>query len=87
MTTKTNLNKRWLYLVSGVFTMLFSGVLYAWSILKIPFKSDFNWSDSILAFNFTFTLCFFCVAKTLVEQSAFARLQASRGRLLLERWA
>ncbi len=61
MTTKSNLNKRWLYLVSGVFTMLFSGVLYAWSILKIPFKNEFDWSDSVLAFNFTLTMCFFCL--------------------------
>ncbi len=61
MTTKSNLMKRWLYLVSGVFTMLFSGVLYAWSILKIPFKNEFNWSDSVLAFNFTLTMCFFCL--------------------------
>ena len=61
MATKSNLNKRWLYLISGVFTMLFSGVLYAWSILKIPFKNDFNWSDSVLAFNFTLTMCFFCL--------------------------
>ena len=61
MATKTNLNKRWLYLVSGVFTMLFSGVLYAWSILKIPFKNEFQWSDSVLAFNFTLTMCFFCL--------------------------
>ena len=61
MATKSNLNKRWLYLVSGVFTMLFSGVLYAWSILKIPFKNEFQWSDSVLAFNFTLTMCFFCL--------------------------
>ena len=61
MTTKSNLNRRWLYLVSGVFTMLFSGVLYAWSILKIPFKNEFQWSDSVLAFNFTLTMCFFCL--------------------------
>ncbi len=61
MATKSNLNKRWFYLISGVFTMLFSGVLYAWSILKIPFKTDYNWSDSVLAFNFTLTMCFFCL--------------------------
>ncbi len=61
MATKSKLNKRWLYLISGVFTMLFSGVLYAWSILKIPFKNEFNWSDSVLAFNFTLTMCFFCL--------------------------
>ncbi len=61
MTTNASLNKRWLYLISGVFTMLFSGVLYAWSILKIPFKNEFGWSDSVLAFNFTLTMCFFCL--------------------------
>ncbi len=61
MATKSNLNRRWLYLISGIFTMLFSGVLYAWSILKIPFKTQFNWSDSVLAFNFTLTMCFFCL--------------------------
>ena len=61
MATKSSLSKRWLYLVVGVFSMLFSGVLYAWSILKIPFKEIFEWSDSSLAFNFTLTMCFFCL--------------------------
>lgn len=58
---KTNLNKRWLFLGVGVFTMLFSGVLYAWSILKIPFKEVFGWDDKTLALNFTLTMCFFCL--------------------------
>lgn len=61
MATKSTLSKRWIYLVYGVFTMLFSGVLYAWSILKIPFKTEFEWNDSVLAFNFTLTMCFFCL--------------------------
>ncbi len=61
MSNTQNINKRWLYLATGVFSMLFSGVLYAWSILKIPFKAVFNWSDSTLAFNFTLTMCFFCL--------------------------
>ncbi len=60
MNTKST-SVRWLYLAIGVFSMLFSGVLYAWSILKIPFKSVFEWSDSSLAFNFTLTMCFFCL--------------------------
>ena len=57
----SQLKKRWIYLAAGVFSMLFSGVLYAWSILKVPFKSEFNWADSTLAFNFTLTMCFFCL--------------------------
>ena len=61
MNTNSIAKKRYLYLAMGVFSMLFSGVLYAWSILKIPFKETFAWSDSTLAFNFTLTMCFFCL--------------------------
>ena len=53
--------KRIFTLLVGVFTMLFSGVLYAWSILKVPFKEAFQWSDGLLALNFTATMCFFCL--------------------------
>ncbi|MBR5826400.1 MAG: MFS transporter [Clostridia bacterium] len=52
-------------LATGVFAMLFSGILYAWSILKVPFKTDFGFSDSSLAFNFTLTMCFFCIGAFL----------------------
>lgn len=55
------LTKRWLYLAIGVFAMLFSGILYAWSILKVPFKEIYGWSDSVLSLNFTITMCFFCL--------------------------
>lgn len=61
MTTQNNLKKRWFYLVTGVFAMLFSGVLYAWSILKIPFNDVFGWDASVLSLNFTLTMCFFCL--------------------------
>ena len=61
MKEQNSLKIRWIYLAFGVFTMLFSGVLYAWSILKIPFKAVFAWPDSALAFNFTLTMCFFCL--------------------------
>ncbi len=61
MEANTQIKKRGFYLATGVFAMLFSGVLYAWSILKIPFKDEFGWSDSVLALNFTLTMCFFCL--------------------------
>lgn len=61
MTTQNNLKKRWFYLATGVFAMLFSGVLYAWSILKIPFNDVFGWDASVLSLNFTLTMCFFCL--------------------------
>lgn len=65
MSAKAPALKRYLYLAVGVFSMLFSGVLYAWSILKIPFKETFKWSNSSLAFNFTLTMCFFCLGAFL----------------------
>ena len=58
---QTNLNKRWFYLAAGIFAMLFSGILYAWSILKIPFAEGFSWSGATLSLNFTLTMCFFCL--------------------------
>ena len=61
MSVQNNLKKRWIYLASGVLAMLFSGVLYAWSILKVPFKEDFGFGESVLSLNFTLTMCFFCL--------------------------
>ncbi len=54
-----HLNKRWLYLVLGVASMLFAGLIYAWSILKAPFAAF--WTAPQLALNFTITMSFFCL--------------------------
>ena len=56
-----NLNQRWLYLALGVVSMLFAGIIYAWSILKTPFAVQFAWDASQLALNFTLTMTFFCL--------------------------
>lgn len=63
MENTKDISKRWLILAIGVFTMLFAGVLYSWSILKVPFSSvgELGYSDSALALNYTLTMCFFCV--------------------------
>ena len=63
--TKSNLSVRWFYLAIGVIAMLFAGILYAWSILKAPFASDFSWGASDLALNFTLAMCFFCIGGLL----------------------
>ena len=52
-TNNSNINIRWFYLGIGVIAMLFAGVLYAWSILKAPLTTEFGWSASQLALNFT----------------------------------
>lgn len=65
---KENVQKmmvRWLYLAVGVLTMLFAGIIYAWSILKAPFTDEFGWTPSELALNFTLTMCFFCLGGLL----------------------
>lgn len=56
---KHSINRRWLYLVLGVMSMLFAGIIYGWSILKAPF-ADY-WSAPELALNFTITMTFFCL--------------------------
>ncbi|MBQ2279229.1 MAG: MFS transporter, partial [Clostridia bacterium] len=61
MSVSASVSRRRIYLVVGVAALLFSGVVYAWSILKMPFKEIFGWSDSALALNFTLTMCFFCL--------------------------
>lgn len=58
MGTKIN---RWLILALGTAAMFFSGIIYAWSILKAPLQDEFSWSASQLAMNFTLTMCMFCI--------------------------
>lgn len=62
---KKNISVRWFYLAVGVVAMLFAGVLYAWSILKSPLASEFNWGASELALNFTIAMSFFCIGGLL----------------------
>ena len=56
---KNQLNQRWLYLTLGVASMLFAGIIYAWSILKAPFAAF--WTAPQLAMNFTITMTCFCL--------------------------
>lgn len=56
---KNDLNRRWVYLVLGVVSMLFAGMIYAWSILKAPFAAF--WTAPQLALNFTITMTCFCL--------------------------
>lgn len=61
MKPKNTASIRWLYLAVGTLTMLFAGILYAWSILKTPLATEFGWDTSALALNFTLTMCCFCL--------------------------
>lgn len=55
------LKKRNLMLILGVLSMLFAGIIYAWSILKAPLGAELGLDNSALALNFTLTMCFFCL--------------------------
>lgn len=66
---KTNsIKKRWFILAVGVVTMLFAGIIYAWSILKIPFRDEVGFAAGKLAFSYTLTMCFFCLGGFLSGQ-------------------
>ncbi len=52
---------RWLQLVVGVITLLFAGIIYAWSILAAPLAAEFGWNNAQLGLNFTITLAVFCI--------------------------
>lgn len=63
-----DLKKRWAILAVGIFTMLFAGIIYAWSILKTPFAEEFGFLPSELSLNFTLTMSFFCIGGFLSSQ-------------------
>ena len=65
---KQTLSIRWIYMAIGVVSMLFAGVLYAWSILKYPLSVEYGWSASELALNFTIAMTFFCIGGLLGAQ-------------------
>ncbi len=76
-----NLNIRWLYLAVGTVAMLFAGIIYAWSILKVPFAGELGMSDSFLSLNFTVTMSFFCLGGLLGAR--FAKGAGHRFAILL----
>ena len=61
MSQQNSLSKKYLILAAGVLTMLFAGIIYAWSILKTPFASELGYETSTLALNYTLTMSFFCL--------------------------
>lgn len=83
MDEKKALKARWGILLVGTVSMLFAGIIYAWSILKVPVADALGLapSDSALALNFTLTMCFFCIGGVLA--SRLVRLIGTRLVLVL----
>ena len=44
MNNSKAMSYRWVMLAIGVVTMLFAGIIYAWSILKVPFASELKFA-------------------------------------------
>ena len=65
MNNKVKMSYRWFLLGIAVLAMLFAGIIYAWSILKVPFATDFGWDAGQLSLNFTITMCTFCLGGLL----------------------
>lgn len=65
MSNNVKTSYRWLILATSVLAMLVAGIIYAWSILKVPFAENFGWKAEQLSLNFTLTMCFFCVGGLL----------------------
>lgn len=81
---KNNTNKRVFYGAVGCLILLFSGVIYAWSVLSGPIAEEFSsWSRAQLSFTFTLVMSSFCLGRLACgftsqrfQPSFFVRLSA-----------
>lgn len=71
---------RWGYLSIGAIGLLFVGIIYAWSIIKVPLAAEFPWTSSQLALNYTISMSFFCIGSLI---SGWCSKRMSLQRLLL----
>ena len=55
------LKLRTVYLIIGTIGLLFSGIIYAWSILKVPLVKEFGWTNDQMATSYTITISMFCI--------------------------
>ena len=81
MTLKHDLRARWGILALGVVAMLFAGIIYAWSILKVPLAEELGFVGASLALNFTLTMSFFCIGGLI--SSVFVRRIGTKYTLML----
>lgn len=53
--------KRWIYAINGIITLVFLGLIYAWSIFVAPLEAEFGWSRSETSMAFTICMSCFCI--------------------------
>ncbi len=60
---KTN---RTLLVIFGVVTLIFAGLIYAWSVLSAPIAAEFsNWTKAQLSMTFTIVMIVFCLGQLI----------------------
>jgi hypothetical protein len=47
---------RWVIAIAGVFFQILLGVVYAWSVFRIPLSKQFGWSISQVTLTFTISI-------------------------------
>lgn len=53
---------RWYYVVVGILILVFSGMVYAWSVMSAPIAAEFSqWTKGELSLTFTITMSGFCM--------------------------
>lgn len=58
---ETKKRQRRLYLVIGVILLLFLGLIYAWSVFRIPLEQEFGWSKAETSVTFSISMIMFCL--------------------------
>lgn len=53
--------RRWAYLILSVFLLLFLGLIYAWSVFRVPLEQEFGWSKSGTSLTFSISMIMFCL--------------------------
>lgn len=52
---------RWTYLVLGVIVLLFLGLIYAWSVFRVPLENEFGWDKAQMSVTFSISMMTFCL--------------------------
>lgn len=52
---------RWRYLVLGVVLLLFLGLIYAWSVFRVPLEEEFGWARAETSITFSISMMMFCL--------------------------
>ena len=52
---------RWGYVILGVVLLLFLGLIYAWSVFRVPLEKEFGWTKAQSSTTFSISMMMFCL--------------------------